>query len=81
MSSPSQVFAPVNATNVQGLPSVRHMNKHPFDARLVFVSPAGEKNTVHRDPTCARENPEKNEPKAVWNRIQKTYDQAAEIFG
>jgi hypothetical protein len=57
------------------------MNKHPFDARLVFVSPAGEKNTVHRDPTCARENPEKNEPKAVWNRIQKTYDQAAEIFG
>jgi hypothetical protein len=54
--------------------SFRQMNNHPLNARLVLASPTVKKNTVDRDPTRARENPEKKEPNAVGNQVQKACD-------
>jgi hypothetical protein len=50
------------------------MNNHPLDARLVLASPTVKKDTVDRDPTRARENPQKKEANAVRNQIQKACD-------
>jgi hypothetical protein len=59
---------------ISALFSFRQMNNHPLDTRLVLASPTVKKNTVDRDPTRARENPEKKEVDAVRNQIQKAYD-------
>jgi len=54
--------------------SFRQTYNHPLDARLILASPTIKKNTVDRDPTRARENPEKKEANAVRNQIQKACD-------
>jgi len=47
--------------------SFRQINNHSLDARLVLASPTVKQNGIDRDPTRARENPEKKEPNAVRN--------------